>query len=265
MPLVLLEKDARGVATVTLNRPERGNAYNEELLGELIAGLRGLAADDALRAMVLRGAGKHFQAGADIDWLAQAATYPPEQNYAAAMASVRAMKLLNEFPRPVIAVVHGGCFGGGCGMVCCADVALATPDAVFGLTEVRVGVAPTPISTHMVHAMGLRQTRRYALTGERFGAEEAVRIGLVHEIVPPERMEARLGEILGAILLGAPGAVVATKRSFLGVNGLVLDERAMAMLAFEGAAQRGSEEGREGTAAFRQKRRPTWASVPSDG
>ncbi len=265
MPLVLLEKDGRDVATVTLNRPERGNAYNEELLGELIAGLRTLAADDALRAVVLRGAGKHFQAGADIDWLAQAATYPPERNYAAAMASVRAMKLLNEFPRPVIAVVHGGCFGGGCGMVCCADVALATPDAVFGLTEVRVGVAPTPISTHMVHAMGLRQTRRYALTGERFGAEEAVRTGLVHEIVPPERIQARIGEILDAILLGAPSAVVATKRSFLGANGLVLDERAMAMLAFEGATQRGSEEGREGTAAFRQKRRPAWAVVSSDG
>jgi methylglutaconyl-CoA hydratase len=264
MPLVLLENDGRGVATVTLNRPERGNAYNEELLGELITGLQRLAADEALRALTLRGAGKHFQAGADIDWLAQAATYPPDRNYAAAMASVRAMKLLNEFPRPVIAVVHGGCFGGGCGMVCCADVALATPDAMFGLTEVRVGVAPTPISTHMVHAIGLRQTRRYALTGERFGAEEAARIGLVHEVVQPERMETRVAEILDAILLGAPGAVVATKRSFLGANRLVLDERAMAMLAFEGAAQRGSQEGREGTTAFREKRRPMWAVASSD-
>ena len=125
MPLVLLEKDARGVATVTLNRPERGNAYDEELLSKLIAGLQGLAVDEAVRAVVLRGAGKHFQAGADIEWLGRAATYSPERNYAAAMGSVRAMKLLNEFPRPVIAVVHGGCFGGGCGMVCCADVALA--------------------------------------------------------------------------------------------------------------------------------------------
>lgn len=259
MPLVLLEKDDRGFATVTLNRPERGNAYDEDLLAELIAGLQGLAADEKLRGVVLRGAGKHFQAGADVEWLGRAATYSPERNYAAAMASVRAIKLLNEFPRPVIAVVHGGCFGGGCGMVCCADVALATPDAVFGLTEVRVGVAPTPISTHMVHAMGLRQTRRYALTGELFGAEEAVRLGLVHEVVAADRMEARVAEILDAIMLGAPGAIAATKRSFLGANGLVLDERAMAMLAFEGAAQRGSEEGREGTTAFREKRRPAWA------
>ncbi len=258
MALVLLETDARGVATVTLNRPERGNAYDEDLLSELIAGLEKLGADRGLRALILRGAGKHFQAGADIDWLGRAAAYPAEQNYAASMATTRAMKLLNEFPRPTIAVVHRACFGGGCGMVCCADVALATPDAIFGLTEVRVGVAPTPISTHMVHAMGLRQTRRYALIGERFGAEEAMRIGLVHEIVPAERMEARLTEVLDAILLGAPGAIETTKRSFLGANGLILEERAMSMLAHQSAAQRGSPEGREGTSAFREKRKPAW-------
>ena len=112
------------------------------------------------------------------------------------MATTTAMQELNEFPRPTFALVHGACFGGGCGIVCCVDVALATPRAQFGLTEVRVGVAPTPISTHMVHAMGLRHTRRYALTGERFGAEEALRIGLVHELVPEEQAEARLASIL---------------------------------------------------------------------
>ena len=258
MPLVLLETDARGIATATLNRPERGNAYDEDLLAELIAGLQQLAADTTIRALVLRGAGKHFQAGADIGWLGRAAAYPPERNYAASMATTRAMKLLNEFPRPTIAIVHGACFGGGCGMVCCADVALATPDAIFGLTEVRVGVAPTPISTHMVHAMGLRHTRRYALTGERFGAPEALRIGLVHEIVPSEQIESRLSEITDAILLGAPGAIESTKRSFLRANGVILDEHAMDLLSQESAAQRGSPEGREGTAAFREKRKPAW-------
>ncbi len=154
MPLVLLETDPNGVATATLNRPEVGNAYNEELLHELIAGLEKLAPDPVVRCLVLRGAGKHFQAGADINWLGRATSYPPEQNYAASMATTRAMQMLNEFPKPTIALVHGACFGGGCGLVCCVDVALATPDAIFGLTEVRVGVAPTPISTHMVHAMG---------------------------------------------------------------------------------------------------------------
>ncbi|HVB69134.1 MAG TPA: enoyl-CoA hydratase-related protein, partial [Acetobacteraceae bacterium] len=220
MSLVRLDIAPSGIATATLNRPEVGNAYNEDLLDELIAGLTRLAPDPAIRALVLRGAGKHFQAGADIGWLGQATEYPPERNYQASMATTRAMQLLNEFPHPTIAVVHGACFGGGAGMVCCVDVALATPDALFGLTEVRVGVAPTPISTHMVHAMGLRHTRRYALTGERFDAAEARRIGLVHEVVAADAMEAKLAAVLDAILLGAPGAITMTKRSFLGANGL---------------------------------------------
>lgn len=260
--LVLLDVDARGVATVTLNRPEIGNAYNEDLLGALIAGLQQLAPDPAVRCLVIRGAGKHFQAGADINWLRRAANYPPEQNYAASMATTRAMQLLNEFPKPTIALVHGACFGGGCGIVCCVDVAFATPDALFGLTEVRVGVAPTPISTHMVQAMGLRHTRRYALTGERFGAEEAERIGLVHEVVPADQLEAKLAEVLDAVFLSGPGAIAMTKRSFLGANGLLLDERQMAMLAHESWTQRFSPEGHEGTTAFREKRRPSWYKPP---
>ena len=258
-PPVLLAVDARGVATATLNRPAKGNAYDEDLLAALIDGLDRLERDAAVRAVVIRGAGKHFQAGADLDWLARAAGYGPEQAFAASMATTRAMQRLNEFPRPTFALVHGACFGGGCGLVCCVDVALATPAALFGLTEVRVGVAPTPISTHMVHAMGLRHTRRYALTGERFGAAEALRIGLVHELVPEERAEARLGEILGEALLSAPGAVAVAKGSFLAANGLTLDPRQMAMLAHESWMQRASAEGREGLAAFRERRRPGWA------
>ena len=262
MTLVLLDIDPRGVATATLNRPEVGNAYNEELLSELIAALERLAPEPTVRCLVLRGAGKHFQAGADVGWLGRATMYPPEQNYAASMATTRAMQRLNEFPKPTIALVHGACVGGGCGMVCCVDVAFATPDSVFGLTEVRVGVAPTPISTHMVHAMGLRHTRRYALTGERFGAEEAVRIGLVHEIVAADAMETKLAEVLDAVLLGAPGAIAVTKRSFLGANGLLLDERQMSLLAHESWTQRHAPEGHEGTTAFREKRRPSWYRPP---
>ena len=258
MALVLCETAASGVATVMLNRPEIGNAYNADLLDALIAGLEQLAADPDLRALVIRGAGKHFQAGADINWLAEATRYAPERNEAASVATTRAMQLLNEFPRPTIAVIHGACFGGGAGIACCVDVALATPAAQFGITEVRVGVAPTPISTHMVHAIGLRQTRRYALTGERFDAAEALRIGLVHEVVAAEAIEARLATVLDAILRGAPGAVALTKRSFLGANGLLLDARDVALLAHEGAAQRGTAEARDGTAAFQARRDPPW-------
>ncbi len=259
---VLLHVDARGLATATLNRPERGNAYDEDMLAALIAGLQRLAPDPAVRALLIRGAGKHFQAGADLHWLARAAQYTPAQAFAASMGTTRAMQLLNEFPKPTLAAVHGACFGGGCGLLCCVDVALATPAAVFGLTEVRVGVAPTPISTHMVHAMGLRQTRRYAITGERFDAAEALRIGLVHEVVESNTLEARLEDVLDAVFRAAPGAVAVTKHSFLAANGLTLDERAMTLLAHESWTQRATEEGREGLAAFRERRDPAWYVPP---
>ncbi|MGE0417524.1 MAG: enoyl-CoA hydratase-related protein [Acetobacteraceae bacterium] len=256
--LVLLNVDDRGVATATLNRPEVGNAYNEDLLHQLLDGLEKLAKDDSVRCLVIRGAGKHFQAGADIRWLGQVAHYPPAQNYAASYATTKAMQLLNEFPKPTIAIVHGACFGGGVGIVCCVDVAFATPDAQFGITEIRVGVSPTPISTHMVNAIGLRHTRRYALTGERFGAEEAARIGLVHEVVAADQMDAKLAGVLDAIFLGGPNAIAMTKASFLGANGLLLDERQVSMLSHEGWTQRYSPEGHEGTTAFREKRSPSW-------
>jgi methylglutaconyl-CoA hydratase len=255
---VLLTIDARGVATATFNRPERANAYDETMLTALRLGLGRLARDERVRCLIIRGAGRHFQAGADIEWLGRVAKYTPSQAYAASMATVDACRTLNEWPKPTIAVVHGACFGGGAGMVCCADVVLATPDAQFGLTEVRVGVAPTPISTHMVHAMGLRHTRRYALTGERFDAAEACRIGLVHEVVSSDRIETRLSEVLDAIFLAAPGAIAVTKRSFLGANGWLVDDRLADRLAHESWTQRASAEGQEGTAAFRERRKPAW-------
>jgi len=256
---VLLEIDARGIATATLNRPALGNAYNGAMLAALIAGLPQLAANPAVRGLVIRGAGKHFQAGADINWLSEAAAAPPEQAFASSMMTTRAMQLLNEFPKPSFAVIHGACFGGGTGIACCVDVALATTQASFGITEVRVGVAPTPISTHMVHAIGLRHARRYAITGERFGPEEAMRIGLVHEVLVPEAIEARLLEILDAMLLSSPDGIAMTKRSLLESNGLMLSEHQMTALANESWMQRAGAQGREGLAAFREKRKPNWA------
>lgn len=260
---VLLSIDARGVATATLNRPRVGNAYNEAMLHALIDGLTALAGDPKVRALVVRGAGKHFQAGADINWLNEATDYPPQRNYDASVATTRAMQMLNEFPKPTIALIHGGCFGGGVGIACCVDVAFCTPDAIFGISEVRVGVAPTPISTYMIGAIGLRQTRRYALTGERFGAEEACRIGLVHEVVAVEAMDAKLGAVLDAVFLSGPGAIAVTKDSFLGANNLKLSTREISLLAHEGWMQRHSAEGHEGTSAFREKRQPSWYVPPA--
>jgi methylglutaconyl-CoA hydratase len=254
----LLATDSRGIATLTLNRPEVANAYDEDLLCAMTTAMERLADDPTVRALVIRGAGKHFQAGADLNWLNRLSRQGPQDNYAASIVTVRFSKTLNELPKPTIAVIRGACFGGGVGIACCADVALATPDALFAISEVRHGIAPTPISTHLVNAIGLRQTRRYALTGERFGAEAAARIGLVHEVVPAEQMEARLAEVLDAILLGAPGATARTKQSFLGANGLLLNAREVELLAHEGWMQRQSAEGREGTTAFREKRKPGW-------
>jgi methylglutaconyl-CoA hydratase len=262
---VLISRDPRGIVTATLNRPRFGNAYNGALLEALIEGLRALAPDPTVRALVIRGNGKHFQAGADLNWLAEAAEYPPDRAYEASMGTVTAMQLLNEFPKPTFALVRGACFGGGAGMVCCVDVALATPDAHFGLTEVRVGVSPSPISTHMVHAMGLRHTRRYALTGERFDAAEALRINLVHEVVAEDAIEARLAHILDETMLSGPTAMTNTKDSFLGANGLKLEARQMTQHGHESRTQRASAEGREGLAAFREKRRPAWYQPPTSG
>jgi methylglutaconyl-CoA hydratase len=255
---VLLTIDARGIATATLNRPHKGNAYNAAMLEGLITGLDQLRPDAAIRGLVIRGAGAHFQAGADIDWLAEVAAYPPELAFAASLATTEAMRKLNEFPKPTFAVIQGACFGGGVGIACCVDVALATPAAQFGITEVRVGVAPTPISTHMVDALGLRQTRRYALTGERFDAAEALRIGLVHEVLAADAIEARLAHIMDQMMLSAPTAIAMTKTSFLEANGLTLSPRQVAQLAQEGWMQRAAPEGREGLAAFQAKRRPAW-------
>lgn len=258
-PVLLTQRDARGIVTATLNRPKLNNAYNGEMLEALISGMEAMANDPTVRGLVIRGAGRHFQAGADINWLTEAAGAAPEAAHAASMLTTRAMQVLNEFPKPSFAVIHGACFGGGTGIACCVDVALATTEASFGISEVRVGVAPTPISTHMVHAMGVRHTRRYAITGERFGPEEAMRIGLVHEVHAPDAIEARLEEIISAMMLSSPTAIAMTKRSMLGANGWLLDARTMDQLAYESWTQRASEEGREGLAAFREKRKPRWA------
>lgn len=255
---VLMAVDDRGVARVTLNRPAVNNDYDEEMLARLQEGLAAIARNAAIRVVVIAGQGRHFQAGADLAWLKRASAYEPERAFAASMATTRTMQMLNELPKPTIAMVRGACFGGGAGVVCCCDVAVAEEGAIFGLTEVRVGVAPTPISTHMVHALGLRQARRYALTGERFDAAEARRIGLVHEVVPAEALAARVDAIIEEVLLAAPGAIARAKASMLSATGWTLDEAAMAGLAHDSWMQRASAEGKEGLSAFLEKRRPSW-------
>jgi methylglutaconyl-CoA hydratase len=168
--LVLSTIDERGIATLTLNRPEVHNAYNGALIDALIEAAGALAADRRLRMLVLRANGKHFQAGADLAWLREVAGFALEDNVAFSRRTTLAMRALNAFPRPTLALVHGACYGGGVGMVACCDIAVATASARFALSEVRWGVIPAPIIPQLCAAMGVRSLRRYGITGERFDA-----------------------------------------------------------------------------------------------
>jgi methylglutaconyl-CoA hydratase len=255
---VLCETDARGVATVTLNRPTVNNAYNGALIDALGDVCARLARETALRCIVLRGAGRHFQAGADLAFLEELRRAAPEDNLAFSRRTVAAIEGLRDFPRPTIALVHGGCFGGGIGIVAACDVALAAEDAVFALTEVRWGITPAPILPLLARRLGPRALGRWALTGERFGAAEALRIGLVHETVPAAELAAAGANIVEHILMAAPEATAMTKR-LVGEAVYAPDTPAFReCIIEEAAARRRLPEAAEGLLSFAEKRRPQW-------
>lgn len=256
-PPVLVEADARGVARVTLNRAKVNNAYDGALLDALKDGVGKLAADPAIRAIVITGAGKHFQAGADLSWLRAMAEAGPEEAFAASMGTTGAMAALNECPKPTVALVNGACFGGGCGLVACCDVAIAATDALFGLTEVRVGVAPSPISTHLVHALGMRHARRYAITGERFDAAEALRIGLVSRVSAAGAFEADLDALTARLVRAAPLALTAMKANFVAAEKMGFAEYIALESEKHGRLFR-TEDTTEAFKAFVEKRPPVF-------
>jgi methylglutaconyl-CoA hydratase len=256
--IVLSAVDGRGMASVTLNRPERHNAYDGALIDALIAAIEVLAADPRVRVLVLRGNGKHFQAGADLSWLKQVAGAALEHNVAFSRRTTVAMRALNEFPQPTIALVHGACYGGGVGMVASCDVRIATETAAFALSEVRWGVIPAPIIPQLCAAMGATSLRRYGITGERFGGHEARRIGLIHEVCADDGLDPAAAPTIEAILRSAPEAVRETKRLVLAQAGLALSEQDVEALAAQAAIRRASPEAAEGLASFEGKRDPSW-------
>ena len=186
---VLWDLDGRGVATVTLNRPEVNNAYDDELISGLLAAMDELSGQPTVRVVVLKGDGKHFQAGADLRWINSVRQQTRAENEAASQATFEAVQRLNRLPIPTVALVQGACFGGGTGVISACDVVMGADSGVFSITEVRWGLTAAIIVPQLCDAIGVRQVRRYALTGERFGADEARRIGLVHEVVPLEQLE----------------------------------------------------------------------------
>src|ERR1700754_4896202 len=201
---VLWDVDARGVATVTLNRPEVNNAYNGAMIDGLLAALDALGGAQGLRAVVLKGNGKHFQAGADLKWIDSVRRSDPKENLRVSRATAEAVQRLNHAPAPTIALVQGGCFGGGTGIVAACDVVVAADNAMFSIAEVRWGLTAAIIIPQLNDAIGVRQVRRYALTGERFDAAEARRIGLVHQVVPLAELAAAGERVVGAILENGP-------------------------------------------------------------
>src|SRR6185369_5987811 len=208
---VLWDVDARGVATVTLNRPQVNNAYNGELIQGLLAALDALGGAQGLRAVVIKGNGRHFQAGADLKWIDAVRRSSAEENVRVSRATAEAVARLNHVPVPTIALIQGGCFGGGTGIAAACDVVIAADNAMFSIAEVRWGLTAAIIIPQLADAIGVRQLRRYALTGERFGADEAFRIGLAHKVVPLAELEAEGGRMVEHVLANGPAAIAQTK------------------------------------------------------
>jgi methylglutaconyl-CoA hydratase len=255
---ILLNIDDRGVAQVVLNRPERNNAYDGDLIQALLAALDTLEQAKGLRAITISGAGRHFQAGADLKWIAAVRASSRDENIAVSRATARAIWRLNRAPVPTIALVQGACFGGGTGLLAACDVVIAAEDAIFSIAEVRWGLTAAIIIPQLNDAIGVRQVRRYALTGERFGAAEARRIGLVHEVVPTAELQAAGTRIVEQILQNGPEAIAQTKAHALESAWAHLDDRAFSRLVESHADKRLSIEAAEGLASFAEKRAARW-------
>ena len=256
--ILLTDIDERGVARVIFNRPEIHNAFDAAMIAGLTDILAGLDGDAAVRAVVVSGTGKSFSAGADFNWLQSTAGYSEAENMADAEKLGEMLRLLNGLSKPTLALVQGGAFGGGVGVVCCCDIAIASEDARFSLSEVKIGLIPATISPYVVRAMGERQARRYMLTGEVFGAAEAMRLGIVHEVVPADEFEAAGEDKIDALFEGGPGAQAAIKRLIARVAPGPVDAGMIADTARRIAESRATEEAAEGMAAFFEKRKPAW-------
>jgi len=256
---VLTGIDTRGVATVTLNRPDVHNAFDDALIATLLATCERLGADPAVRVVLLQGAGLSFSAGGDLNWMQRMAGYSEAENLADAAELGRLMRTLDRLPKPTVARVHGAAFAGGTGLVACCDIAVADAETIFSISETRLGLVPAVISPYLVRAMGPRAARRYFLTGERFGAAEAKRLGLVHEVAPASELGGVIEEIVAALLAGATGAQARSKRLIADVEARPIGESVIEHTVHVIAEARASEEAREGLAAFFEKRKPRWS------
>lgn len=246
------------IARITLTRPEVRNAFNDEVIQQLRAAFESVGAMSDVRAVVLAAEGPAFCAGADLNWMRRMADYTRDENIADAGQLAAMLKAIYECPKPTIAAVQGDVFAGGMGLVAACDMAVSMRTATYCLSEVKLGLIPATISPYVIRAMGARAAHRYFLTAERFSAEEAHRIGFVHELVDADALEAKVGELAQALVSASPAAVKACKRLVQDVAERAIDD-ALVAATVEGIAEiRASDEGREGVASFLQKRRPAW-------
>ncbi|NWG72143.1 MAG: enoyl-CoA hydratase/isomerase family protein [Parvularculaceae bacterium] len=258
-PVLLTTIDNRGVARLTMNRPEVRNAFNEALIGAICDQAAKLSTDQNVRVIVITGAGSTFCAGADLDMMRRVADYSPQENKDDARRLAHMLHSIYSCEKPTIALVNGAAMGGGVGILAACDIAIAAEDAVFGLTEVKVGLIPAVISPFVMRAMGTRQARRFFMTGERFDAETARRISLVHMVALGSQLEATLEAVIKDLLASGPGAQKEVKELIRAVAFQPVDERTMEDTATRIARVRSSPEGREGVLAFLEKRKPDWA------
>ncbi|MCW3479274.1 enoyl-CoA hydratase/isomerase family protein [Neisseriaceae bacterium JH1-16] len=250
--------DSRGVATITLARPELHNAFDDKLIAALTAHLEQLAADPAVRVVVFGAEGRSFSAGADLNWMRRVAGYSEEENVQDAMTLATLMHTLDSFPKPTVARVQGAAFGGGVGLVACCDVVIASERASFCLSEVKLGLTPATISPYVVAKIGVSAARRYFLTAERFDADTACRLGLVHEVTTEDLLDDVVEGLVGDLLNNGPQAMREAKKLIADVAWQEADTALLTDTARRIAKLRGSAEGREGLSAFLDKRRPHW-------
>lgn len=254
---ISLERDPRGVATLTLNRPDRGNAYDDVMLRELMAALAALDKDAAVRVVVLRGAGKHFCVGADIAWHRSNQQKPASERKAGPKL-IDMLLALDRLAKPTIAVLQGAAVGGGLAVALCCDVALARENAFFSIPEVRIGLMPGPLVPLFLRAMSYRAFRRYGLSGERFAASEARSLGLVHDVAAADAVEAMLGKQIEEFLASAPGTIAGLKALSAKLAPPPMTEALLHELEEAGRGMLETDEAKEGVASFLEKRKPRW-------
>lgn len=252
-----ISRDNRGVVTISLNRPERHNAFDDRLLAELHGVIGGVGAEDAVRVVVLAAHGNSFCAGADLDWMRRKANSSEQENYLDALGMAHCFRDLALLPKPTVAVVQGPAYGGGVGLVAACDLAIASVSARFAISEVRLGLIPAVISPYLERALGARQTRRLALTGQAIDGEEARELGLVHEVVADGELARTVAHRVSMLLANGPAAMREVKARICGWQREALDTLAETT-ARDIATIRAGAEAREGVAAFLGKRSPGW-------